>query len=226
MADVALEILARSQRQTLANLLQLYTHDFSEHWSGTAEGELEEDGRFSPYPHLDSYWTEPGRVPLLLRTRGRIAGFCLLNRHHHAGGLERRRVLRGAKAPGRRDRGGGGAAGVRQPARGLGGGGSASQHRGVGLLAARHRKPASARRSASVGTDNRLGRRSFPFQDDVTGRASRPTVARAANTFAVRPSTGWRQPGATCARGPITNSLSWARGWGRTSPGSSWTRRP
>lgn len=83
MADVALEILARSQRQTLANLLQLYTHDFSEHWSGTAEGELEEDGRFSPYPHLDSYWTEPGRVPLLLRTRGRIAGFCLLNRHHH-----------------------------------------------------------------------------------------------------------------------------------------------
>jgi predicted acetyltransferase len=81
--EVATEPVGPDAREVLANLFQLYTHDFSEQWGGESRGELEDDGRFEAYPFLDSYWAEPGRVPLLLRVAGRIAGFCLINRHHH-----------------------------------------------------------------------------------------------------------------------------------------------
>ncbi|MFC3077026.1 GNAT family N-acetyltransferase [Phenylobacterium terrae] len=83
MNSVVLEPAGADRIATLANLFQLYTHDFSEHWAGTDEGELEEDGRFAPYPYLESYWSDADRVPLLLRAAGRLAGFCLINRHHH-----------------------------------------------------------------------------------------------------------------------------------------------
>src|ERR1700722_14219127 len=70
------------ERHILANLLQLYIHDFSEYWSGTSQGELEDDGRFFDYA-LDSYWSNPRRVPLLFRLNGRLAGFALINEHAH-----------------------------------------------------------------------------------------------------------------------------------------------
>ena len=70
-----------SQRTLLEHLLQLYLHDFSElaprH---TVYGEVDADGLFPYPPGLDSYWQEPGRVPLLIRADGAIAGFALLNR--------------------------------------------------------------------------------------------------------------------------------------------------
>lgn len=78
--------LARpAERGALANLFQLYVHDFSEQWSGTASGELGEDGRFPDYAHLDAYWREPDRVPLLLRVDRFLAGFALLNAVSHSG---------------------------------------------------------------------------------------------------------------------------------------------
>lgn len=83
MTDVRLERAGADRLPTLANMFQLYTHDFSEHWAGTEQGELGEDGRFEPYAYLESYWSDPDRVPLLLRAAGRLAGFCLINRHHH-----------------------------------------------------------------------------------------------------------------------------------------------
>lgn len=70
--------------EVLANLFQLYIHDFSEQWAGTARGELEADGRFAPYP-LDAYWREPARIPLLFRVAGHLAGFALINDHAHSG---------------------------------------------------------------------------------------------------------------------------------------------
>lgn len=73
------------QKPVIANLMQLYTHDFSEHWSGMPQGEIGEDGRFADYPHLDAYWREPARVPLLLRAHGHLIGFALLNDHAHGG---------------------------------------------------------------------------------------------------------------------------------------------
>jgi predicted acetyltransferase len=85
MPTVALERARSDQRETLANLFQLYTYDFTEQWVGLERGEVGEDGRFEAYPHLDSYWTEPDRRAYLIRTAGRIAGFLLINAFSHSG---------------------------------------------------------------------------------------------------------------------------------------------
>ncbi|MEO7026077.1 MAG: GNAT family N-acetyltransferase [Caulobacteraceae bacterium] len=77
------------ERPILENLTQLYIHDFSEHWAGSKRGELDDAGRFDPYP-LDSYWREDGRMPLLVRVNGKLAGFALVNRWSPSGqGVDR-----------------------------------------------------------------------------------------------------------------------------------------
>ncbi len=63
---------------TLQNLLQLYTHDFSEFWAGTAAGDLGPDGRFEDYP-LEAYWRTPGWRAWLFEADGALAGFALVN---------------------------------------------------------------------------------------------------------------------------------------------------
>lgn len=69
-------IPARPEQETvLANLLELYAHDFSEFMSL----ELGADGRFG-YQHLSSYWKEPGRYPFLITVEGRLAGFAFVRR--------------------------------------------------------------------------------------------------------------------------------------------------
>lgn len=85
MARVTLEPAGPERRETLANLFQLYVHDFSEHWAGTARGELQEDGRFEPYPDLDRYGREPAREAFLIRVDGGLAGFVLVNDVSHCG---------------------------------------------------------------------------------------------------------------------------------------------
>ena len=85
MADVTLELAGPDKRETLANLFQLYTHDFSEQWAGRDDGELQEDGRFPQYVHLDRYWIEPARTPYLIRADGHLAGFVLINDFSHSG---------------------------------------------------------------------------------------------------------------------------------------------
>jgi predicted acetyltransferase len=57
----------------IANLLELYAHDFSEFHSV----ELGPDGRFG-YPDLPLYWSEPERHPFLIRVDGKLAGFALI----------------------------------------------------------------------------------------------------------------------------------------------------
>jgi len=89
MADVTLHIVEPAQKPVLENLFQLYTHDFSDYWGGREDGELQEDGRFAQYIHLDSYWTDAGvgegRTALFIRTEGFLAGFALINRFSHSG---------------------------------------------------------------------------------------------------------------------------------------------
>lgn len=63
------------QAPVLANLLELYAHDFSE-FHGI---ELGEDGRFG-YQHLALYWIEPGRHPFLIKVDDKLAGFTLVKR--------------------------------------------------------------------------------------------------------------------------------------------------
>jgi predicted acetyltransferase len=63
------------QQTILANLLELYIHDFSEF----RKMEMGPDGRFG-YPKLPLYWREPGRHPLLVRMDGGLIGFALVKR--------------------------------------------------------------------------------------------------------------------------------------------------
>jgi len=63
------------QEPILANLLELYAHDFSEFH----DLELGADGRFG-YRSLSLYWTEPGRHPFLVRVDGKLAGLVLVKR--------------------------------------------------------------------------------------------------------------------------------------------------
>jgi predicted acetyltransferase len=85
MARVTLDPAGREARETIANLFQLYVHDFSEQWAGTDRGELRPDGLFEPYPFLDSYWQEARRWPYLILADGHLAGFVLINDHSHSG---------------------------------------------------------------------------------------------------------------------------------------------
>ncbi|MEA3139412.1 MAG: hypothetical protein QOK23_1581 [Gammaproteobacteria bacterium] len=72
------------EQPALQNLLQFYTHDFSEFWAGTARGDLNSLGRFEEYP-LDNYWCRPNWIAWFIRCSGVLAGFCLVNDHIHSG---------------------------------------------------------------------------------------------------------------------------------------------
>jgi predicted acetyltransferase len=93
MSEVEIVIAAIADKVALQNMMQLYIHDFSEQWAGLSDRELGRNaafahlstsGRFPDYP-LDAYWIEDGRVPLLIKADGRLAGFALLNKHAHSG---------------------------------------------------------------------------------------------------------------------------------------------
>jgi predicted acetyltransferase len=72
---VELTRAAPEQQPLLANLLQLYCHDFSE----SIDIEIGPDGKY-PYDSLPLYWTEPHRHPFLIMVNGTPAGFALVKR--------------------------------------------------------------------------------------------------------------------------------------------------
>jgi predicted acetyltransferase len=63
------------QEPVLANLFELYEHDFSEF----IYLELGADGRFG-YEHLGLYWRESSRYPFLIKVNGNLAGFVFLRK--------------------------------------------------------------------------------------------------------------------------------------------------
>jgi predicted acetyltransferase len=63
------------QEPIIANLLELYAHDFSEFH----HLELAADGRFG-YPDLPLYWSEPDRHAFLVTVNGNLAGMVLVKR--------------------------------------------------------------------------------------------------------------------------------------------------
>ena len=63
------------QEPILANLLELYAHDFSEF----SDLELGPDGRFG-YRDLCLYWSVPNRHPFLIQIDGRLAGLILVKK--------------------------------------------------------------------------------------------------------------------------------------------------
>ena len=62
------------QKPVLANLLELYSHDFCDF----IDLEIGHDGRFG-YCDLDLYWTAPQRHPFLIYVNSKLAGFALVN---------------------------------------------------------------------------------------------------------------------------------------------------
>jgi hypothetical protein len=63
------------QEPILANLLELYLHDFSEFH----HLEIGPDGRFG-YPNLHLYWNNPDRHAFLIQVNGKLAGFALIKK--------------------------------------------------------------------------------------------------------------------------------------------------
>ncbi len=74
---------ALEDEPVLANLLELYVHDFSEF----LDLEIGEDGRFG-YPSLPLYWSEAGHHAFLIRADGKLAGFALVRNVAKASGRE------------------------------------------------------------------------------------------------------------------------------------------
>jgi len=72
-ANVEVSAASSDQKSVLANLLELYQHDFSEFM----ELEIGLDGRYV-YRDLDVYWTDPQRFPFLIFAAGKLAGFVLV----------------------------------------------------------------------------------------------------------------------------------------------------
>ena len=73
--DIHLEPALREHAPILANLLELYAHDFSEFQSL----DIGPDGRFD-YRSLPLYWSESNRHPFLIRLDGKLAGLALVTR--------------------------------------------------------------------------------------------------------------------------------------------------
>jgi predicted acetyltransferase len=71
------------QEPVIANLLELYAHDFSEF----QEIELGADGRFG-YKHLPLYWREPTRRPFVVKVDSKLAGLVLVKRGSEFSGNE------------------------------------------------------------------------------------------------------------------------------------------
>jgi predicted acetyltransferase len=89
-------ILATQEQQpVLANLLELYIHDFSEF----VDVEPGQDGRFG-YPQLAPYWTDANRLPYLIWIDGRLAGFVLVKREGDRWDIAEFFVVRGQRRRG------------------------------------------------------------------------------------------------------------------------------
>ncbi len=75
--DVKIDVseATASEHSILANLLQLYTHDFTDF----EEWDVAEDGRFSDEP-VARWLEDPLRTPYVIRVDGRIAGFAVVDR--------------------------------------------------------------------------------------------------------------------------------------------------
>ncbi len=74
-SQVQVVAAARDESVVVANLFQLYAHDFSEFH----DVEIGDNGRFG-YEKLPLYWSEPNRHAFLLRCGQRLAGFALLKK--------------------------------------------------------------------------------------------------------------------------------------------------
>lgn len=79
---VSLISLGREHEATIQNLIQLYTHDFSEFWAGTPKGDVQANGRYKDYP-LSPFWERPRWSANLILIGSTTVGFALVNDASH-----------------------------------------------------------------------------------------------------------------------------------------------
>ena len=79
--EIAIQAVPIEDKQVLRNLLELYSHDFSEF-----DGADVDDHGLYGYPYyFDDYWTEAGRHPFFIRVDGRLAGFVMVRDRTNTG---------------------------------------------------------------------------------------------------------------------------------------------
>lgn len=81
--DFSLDAASVADMCALQNMMQLYTHDFSEFWAGTPRGELGQNGRFPDYS-LEPYFEHPRWSAFLFKADDRPVGFALINDEGHS----------------------------------------------------------------------------------------------------------------------------------------------
>lgn len=93
IGQVVVKPAAPNERDLIEGLFQFYVYDFSEmSKADSTDLGFNERGGFSVDPHLEAYWSDAQRWPLLIRVAGRPAGFALLNTHSHHGGTVHRNM--------------------------------------------------------------------------------------------------------------------------------------
>jgi|SRR6187397_83140 predicted acetyltransferase len=62
-------------KAVIQNLMQFYIYDFSEY----IKYDVEDNGLFAPYPHLDDYWKETSnKFPYIIKKDDKYVGFVLV----------------------------------------------------------------------------------------------------------------------------------------------------
>ena len=73
--EIELIYAAEEYKEVIKNLMQFYIYDFSEY----VDYDVEENGLFSAYSHLEDYWKETGdKFPYIIKKNGKYAGFVLV----------------------------------------------------------------------------------------------------------------------------------------------------
>jgi predicted acetyltransferase len=83
MPSIELHAAQRDELETIENLMQFYTYDFSE-WLPLKLGEY---GLFNILPMPD-YWRNPATRPFLIKVDGELAGFVTVDNQVHLPGAD------------------------------------------------------------------------------------------------------------------------------------------
>jgi predicted acetyltransferase len=82
----SVSVTTASERRLIECLIQFYVYEFM--WlepSCSIHMICDDQDRYPPFADLDRYWRIEGFHPLLIRVKGRLAGFALINSHSRHG---------------------------------------------------------------------------------------------------------------------------------------------
>jgi len=90
---VRVDRATEAERSLIEGLARFYIYDFSDlEPADSNDFDFDARGDYGPLPHLDTYWREPDRHPLIIRLGDKVVGFALINGHSHQGGAAERNM--------------------------------------------------------------------------------------------------------------------------------------